>query len=160
MTGVKNWWHRQNEFCDCKAKLFLQNCTKGPTRQWREHLTPKLIYETWEIYLNNTKLACVDKEDLYAAVYGSKSDAENGKSLLHYLKNHHDMPVGNCDLVDWELLRATRQSLLMGFNRWITKFSSGFIGNGHMLRHQGWQDSNRCPLCKCSNEKSSHLLKC
>ena len=29
-----------------------------------------------------------------------------------------------------------------------------------MLRHYGWQDDARCPLCGAANEKVSHLLTC
>ena len=29
-----------------------------------------------------------------------------------------------------------------------------------MLCHSGWQDSDKCPLCGMSNEKSSHVLTC
>ena len=158
--GPKNWWHKRNDFCDRKAKEFLSKCTRGPKKDWRKHDTPKLFYERWAVYVHGVKLARIDKEYLYAITFGSKAYDDKGKSLLEYWKDHHDMPVGKCDLVDWELLRATRQSVSPGFNRWISKFSSGFIGNGNMLRHRGWQDSDKCPLCGKNNEKSSHVLTC
>ena len=43
-------------------------------------------------------------------------------------------------------------------NRWVTKVWSGFIGVGNMLRHYGWQEDARCPLCGAANKKVSHLL--
>ena len=68
------------------------------------------------IYVNGVKLAAIDKEYIYALTFGSKAYDDKGRSLLEYWKDHHDIPVGKCDLVDWELLRATRQSVSPSFN--------------------------------------------
>ena len=89
----------------------------------------------------------------------SDYDTKNS-DLFHYWRTHHDVKIPNCDDVAWETFGDVRQQLSMGLNRWVTKFWSGHIGVGNMLRHQGWKDDDKCPVCCAANEKTSHVLVC
>ena len=158
--GKKTWWHVQNDFCDLKAKEYLKDCTSGPPERRKKHKTPRLFYEKWALYLHGVKQSSLDKEDMYTVVFGNSLRDPGAISLLEYWRTHHDMPISDCDDVAWETFHDVRRQLPMGINRWISKFWSGHIGVGNMLRHRGWQASDACPLCNHSNEKSSHVLKC
>ena len=158
--GKKTWWHLRNDFCDLKAKEYLHDCTSGPPERRKKHKTPRLFYEKWALYLHGVKQSSLDKEDMYTVVFGNSLRDPGAISLLDYWRDNHDMPIPDCNNVDWETFHNVCRQLPMGINWWISKFWSGHIGVGNMLCHRGWQASDACPLCRHCNKKSSHVLKC
>ena len=97
---------------------------------------------------------------MYTVLFGRSLEDPDGRSLLSYWEDHHDVPIPNSDNVDWMAFGDARQQLSMGLNRWVSKFWSGHIGVGHMLSKRGWQTNDACPLCHKGPEKSSHVLTC
>ena len=96
---------------------------------------------------------------LYDIVYGNKAYHKKEQTLQDYWHSHHNLPIDNCDDVDWEVSRLATKRLSIGKQRWIVEFWSGHHGVGHMMKHHGKQESSRCPACGASNEKTSHLLQ-
>ena len=94
------------------------------------------------------------------SLFGTSDYDTKNSDIFHYWQTHHDVKIPNCDDVAWETFGDVRQQLSMGLNRWVTKFWSGHIGVGNMLRHRGWKDDDQCPVCCADNEKSSHVLVC
>ena len=156
----KTWWHLQNDFCNLKAKKYLKECTPGPRESCRQHKSPYLFYEKWALYLHGVKQSSLDKEDMYTVSFGNSLRDPRAISLLDYWRNHHNMPISDFNVVDWETFHNVCCQLPMGINGWISKFWSGHIWVVNMLWYRGWQESDACPPCHHCNKKSSHVLKC
>ena len=103
--------------------------------------------------MNGNKLANINENLIYKYLYGSET--------LRYWQHHHDVPMNNPSFeVDWEPARLALNRLSIGIRRFFWKFSTGQIGNRHMLRHQGEIESPRCLNCDHPVEKSLHVLQC
>ena len=80
--------------------------------------------------------------------------------LLDYWHSHHDIPIPNCDNIDWEPSAVAVRRLPLGKKRWHFKFITGCIGVGNQLFHRRYQDHSKCPLCNADDERVSHVLHC
>ena len=144
-----NWWHLMNEKMDTLAKKFM----KKQIDNNKERYTVRLWYEKWAFYVNGNKLANVNKNAIYEYLYGVET--------LEYWQYHHDVPMNHpSHAVDWEPARLALNRLSMGIRRIFWKFSSGHIGNQHMLWHRNEIETPRCLLCDHHEERSSHVLQC
>ena len=94
------------------------------------------------------------------SLFGTSKYDINNSDIFKYWQTHHNVKIPNFDDVAWETFGDVRHQLSMGLNRWVTKFWSGHIGVGNMLRHHGWKNDDNCPVCGATNEKPSHVLVC
>ena len=144
--GEKDWWGQMNYLVDLQAKAFLSKCCRGRftgrSGASRKHTSPRLFYESWAVYINQRKQSSVDRNLLYDTVYGNKAYHKTERTLQEYWHSHHDLPIANCDDVDWEVSRLATKRLSIGKQRWIVKFWSGHHGVGHMIKHCGKQESS------------------
>ena len=143
-----NWWTSMNEKMDKLAKDYMKDQLKNN----REHCTRRLWYEKWALYVNGNKQPSINRNFIYDSLYGEKT--------LDYWRNHHDIPIDPSHEVDWEPARLAINRLSIGIRRFFWKYTSGHVGNRHMLWRREEIETPRCLLCNHDKEKSSHVLQC
>ena len=135
-----------NSLVDLRAKAFLSKCCcgryTGRLGTSREDTSPRLFYKSWAVYINQQKQSSVDQNLLYDVVYSNKAYHKTERTLQDYWHSHHNLPIANCDDVDWEVSCLATKRLSIGKQRWIVKFWSGHHGVGHMMKHRGQQESS------------------
>ena len=142
------WWHLMNEKMDKLAKDYMQD----QLDKNREHYSRRLWYEKWALYVNRNKQSSINCNFIYESLYGEQT--------LDYWRNHHDIPIDPSHKVDWEPARLAINCLSIGIRRFFWKYTSGHVGNRHMLWRREEIETPRCLLCNHEKEKSSHVLQC
>ena len=144
----QDWWTQMNDKMDTLAKAYMTD----QLNKNREHYTVRLWHEKWAFYVFGNKLSCINKKSIYEFLHGEKT--------LNYWRTHHDIPIQPSHEVDWEPARLAIKRLPLGLRRFFWKFSTGQIGNRHMLCTREEIDTPRCLLCDHPEEKLSHVLQC
>mmetsp|Transcript_57986 Transcript_57986/g.64810 ORF Transcript_57986/g.64810 Transcript_57986/m.64810 type:complete len:192 (+) Transcript_57986:542-1117(+) len=138
-----------NDVADSLAKDFLSTsyCGNLPAPL----CSLRLLHEKWTISIHDEKHSWFELTLCY-------DDAVVEPQLLTYWQSHHDIPIPNCDHIDWEPCELAVWRLPPGKKRWHFKFTTGCIGVDSQLFHWRYQDHSWCPLCNTNNEKVSHVL--
>lgn len=62
--------------------------------------------------------------------------------------------------VNWDAVEGAMSRCNPSTAKWVTKFSSGFLGTAkHLTRREYWLD-NKCPLCRNCVENNTHIIWC
>ncbi|MGL4350944.1 MAG: hypothetical protein ACRCT2_10340, partial [Plesiomonas shigelloides] len=64
------------------------------------------------------------------------------------------------DSIYWKGLQEGLSQTSSAIRIWYSKFASGHISVGRMMKRWGFQTSDHCPCCGSENETTSHLLQC
>ena len=56
------------------------------------------------------------------------------------------------DSINWEAVNVAMKRCTPSTAKWVTKYSTGFIGTGKCLAHREYWLDSKCPLCHCDSE--------
>ena len=143
-----DWYARQNNKVDRVAKKYVSKCIKKK----RANCPVRLWYGNIALWIDGVKQSRVMNDKIYSRLQHD--------DIHSYWKNHHDFPIPHPHDIDWEPSRLATKRLSSGLQRWFVKFTTGFIGNQHMLHKRNQVSTPGCPHCGHSIEKSSHVLNC
>jgi hypothetical protein len=139
-------WGQLNHEADQLARAYTLSCI-----QTNQVPTPmNFRNEGWRCYLNGNKLANLNFDSLYVAIYGDHTT---------------DYWTAKCNLpppvtrIDWDICHSAIRSLPFGKRRWLIKHLTGFCGVGKMLERWN-EDTSHCPRCDQLNEDTTHLILC
>ena len=63
-----DWWEAANDQADSLAKEWRIKCVEKK----REHLSPRLYYEKWAVYVNRTKISTISNDIIYEGISKSR----------------------------------------------------------------------------------------
>ena len=142
-------WEKLNVLMDHKAKVTMKNISLSreeidllPSHQWS---IPMVIYKEEVIRFDITK-------SLYNAIYKDKA--------LTYWTAHQRFTVHMQHRIDWQAQHKAIQEVDGTTQRFISKWSSNFIGTGQNLVDWNMRQHGECPFCNNGIETTSHLLHC
>ncbi len=120
-------------------------------------LTPAPSFsQGWAIWLDNTKLAKIEKLSLYTWAL-----SQNPKlNATKYWQGKSKLPQSKIQLVDWSLLFEALKGVNFNRRRWYVKLASGFCATGLREAWRGHQLDSHCPRCGIPNETIPHILRC
>ena len=130
--GITNvdWWGEMNDVANTLAKELLPHSYRGASPA--ALLSPTLLHEKWTISIFDEKHSRFNSSLCYDAVLEPR--------LVSYWESHHDIPIPNCDDIDWKPGELAIRRLPLGKKRWHFKFTTGCIGVGRQLFHRWYQD--------------------
>ncbi len=138
---------RLNVLADALAKNAL--VTANGTNQSSK---PDYPGENVRIFVSGHKITSSIKSALYTS-WGRRV-AQTLYDKRRIIRSRH------FDLVDWENVDRTMQSLPKMYQVWITKHVSGFCGTNKLLSRILPNTSNRCQCCGTPDETPSHITRC
>lgn len=125
------------------AKCFLRSESKGvseglhlwtPWELQKAQVSPSFLWKVGS--LSSWSQTILDKEEMYTVTFGNFLSNPGGIRLLAYWCNHCNIPISDCNDLDWKAFCNVCHQLPMGINWWISKFYPAHIGVGNMLWHR------------------------
>ena len=107
----------------------------------------------WSVSFRGTRVVHELKKFLRESIAGGNA--------ANYWVNHRKRfsPAGFLE-VDWDSMDKAMSKVSLARRQWVTKFESGICGTGRMMKRWKKRVIDNCPRCGCSNETTSHVLKC
>ena len=82
------------------------------------------------------------------------------KKLLDYWIDKGRFPRTAISTIDWESQEKAMTLAPLSTRRFITKWSSSWIGTGKNMKRWAIRPHGYCPFCKAENEDTEHILQC
>ena len=62
--------------------------------------------------------------------------------------------------VNWDAIEGAMARCTPSTAKWVTKYSSGFIGTAKTLARRDYWLDKTCPMCQCTTEDNMHVICC
>ena len=80
--------------------------------------------------------------------------------VQHYYCRKYQWEDSTLDNINWQAIEGAMRRFTPSTAKWVTKFSTGFIGTGKCLaRREYWLDPT-CPSCHHHSENNVHIILC
>lgn len=138
-----------NVMMDTLAKRHLKALTDLDAYPEQNHT---ISWEGWECWVDDTKITSDPGPAIRKSIFG--------KELKAFLVERGRISSTGFDLIDWEAIGDTGDTVPTLYRLWVTKHVSGFCGVGKMMKIMQFWEHDKCPCCQEPGETTFHVVWC
>ena len=142
-------YEQLNVIMDAKAKIALKNI-KYSVEEVSQFPNHPLAYRP--VMHKGNIITCNFTHNLYNSIYK--------EAICNYWTRHDRFPKKHTNNILWEQQNTAASETTPAQQRFISKWSSNYIGTGQNLVEWQLRKHGNCPFCNHASETTEHVLQC